>query len=83
MKVKKVVPVEAKTQTEAITKHLQKYGSITSMEAYDLYGATRLAAIIFVLRKRGFNIINKEHTIHNRYGESCTFAEYVFCGYEV
>ena len=74
----RVTAVEARTQTEAITKHLQKYGSITSMEAFNLYGATRLSAIIFVLRKRGFNITNKEHTIHNRYGETCNFVEYVY-----
>ena len=75
---KNIRPVEAKTQTEAIMKHLKKYGSITSMEAYDMYGATRLAAIIFVLRRKlNWSIENKEHTIHNRYGETCNFVEYV------
>ena len=42
----------ATTQTDVILEHLKNYGTITSMEAFDLYGVTRLAAIIYRLRDR-------------------------------
>ena len=48
---------EKKTnKTEKVLEHLQKYGYITSLEAIELYGATRLSDIIFRLRKRNYNI---------------------------
>lgn len=64
------------TQTQAIINHLLKFGSITSMEAFEKYGATRLSAIIFCLRKRGYMIINKEHETTNRFGGKVSYVEY-------
>ena len=64
------------TQTQAIISHLVKYGSITSMEAFEKYGATRLSSIIFTLRKRGYMIINKDHETTNRFGGKVNYAEY-------
>jgi len=47
----------AMTQETVILQHLMQHGSITSFEAIQLYGVTRLSAIIYTLRhKRGFNI---------------------------
>lgn len=36
-----------------VYEHLKKQGHITSKEAFELFGATRLSAIIYNLRKRG------------------------------
>lgn len=44
------------TQELRVLKHLQEYGSITSWEAIEEYGATRSSAIIYNLRKKGFKI---------------------------
>lgn len=44
------------THKEAIRHHLRIYGSITSYEAIQKYGCTRLSAIIFQLRKEGMAI---------------------------
>lgn len=44
------------TKTAKVLEHLQNNKSITSMQAIQLYKATRLSAIIFNLRKRGYNI---------------------------
>ena len=44
------------TQVEQIAAHLEKYGSITSLEAFGLYRITRLASCIHELRKAGMNI---------------------------
>lgn len=68
---------EIKTKTSEILKHLKVKGSITSMEAFELYGATRLSAIIFVLRKRGYDISTKDETCSDRYGHVCNYARYI------
>lgn len=44
--------------TGRVLKHLQENENISSMEAFELFGATRLSAIIFNLRKYGYCIIN-------------------------
>ena len=46
------------------------------MEAFEMYGATRLSAIIFNLRKYGMNIVNVNRECTDRYGNKATFVEY-------
>lgn len=65
-----------KNKTNAVLKHLKVMGSITSMEAFELYGATRLSAIIFSLRKKGYNIETNDGTCIDRFGHRCNFAKY-------
>lgn len=65
------------SKTGEVLRHLQERGSITSMEAFELYGATRLSAIIFNLRHKGYDIITYNIEILDRYGRECTFAKYV------
>ena len=64
------------TQTDAILNHMREHGGITSMEAFELYGATRLSAIIFGLRKRGFNILTEEKECVTRFGQKTKYAKY-------
>lgn len=66
-----------KTKTNQILNHLQQYGTITSWQAFTNYGATRLSAIIFVLRKRGYDIKTKTELITDRNGNTCQFAKYI------
>ena len=49
---------KAKKQTkqEKVLTHLQTYGNITPLEALNEYGSFRLGAIIFNLRKEGYDI---------------------------
>lgn len=65
------------TKSSEVLKHLKVRGSITSLEAFELYGATRLSAIIFELRKKGYNIKTTDSTCIDRYGHRCNFAKYV------
>lgn len=65
------------TKTEAVLRHLAEHGSITSMEAIEGYGATRLSAIIFNLRKDGFDIETVTESGTDRYGHSMSYARYV------
>ena len=65
-------------KTQAILNHLKNYKKITSMEAFELYGATRLSAIIYQLRHHyELNIINEPRTCIDRYGKACYFDAYV------
>lgn len=66
-------------QIDRIYNHLQKR-SITSLQAFNLYGVTRLSSIIFDLRERGktvgFDIITQIVQRKNRFGDTCRVAEY-------
>ena len=63
-----------------ILNHLAEYGSITSMEAFQNYGITRLAAQIKVLRDLGYDIVTLMMEGQNRYGEATRYAKYVLRG---
>jgi hypothetical protein len=63
-------------KTNEILKHLKQNGSITSWEAIQLYGATRLSAIIFNLRKK-YNINTFMIDDIDRYGNESRYAKYV------
>lgn len=45
------------SQEDVIARHLEKHGSITSMEAFETYRITRLSGRIFDLRQRGMDIV--------------------------
>lgn len=65
-----------------ILEHLKRYGSITSMQAFHLYGITRLSARIKELRDMGYNIITHMIEDKNRYDEPVRYAKYVLRGSE-
>ena len=66
------------TQEMLVAKHLKEYGSITSLEAINRYGATRLSAIIYKLKhKRGLDIISESETVTTRYGAKARIAKYI------
>lgn len=52
-------------QRDNVLRHLQSGQSITPLEALNLYGCFRLAAIIHVLRKEGCPIVTEEHLTAN------------------
>lgn len=64
------------TKTTNVKEHLEKQGSITIWEAIQLYGATRLSAIIYNLRKRGYKINNNWKEETDRNGEKTRYVEY-------
>lgn len=66
-------------KTKAILNHLLEYGNITSWEAIQQYGATRLSAIIFNLRhKYNLNIVNETINFIDRYGNKANYVKYIF-----
>lgn len=69
---------EKKTnKTEKVLNHLKEHGTITSLEAIELYGATRLAAIIFTLRKRGLEIETMDIPFTDRFGVKSHYGKYI------
>lgn len=63
-----------------ILDHFEKYGILTSMEAIQLYGITRLAARIKDLRDMGYNISTIMTDGINRYEEPVRYAVYKYNG---
>lgn len=45
-----------RTQAQIVQDHMEKHGSITSLEAFHLYDITRLSAAIFALRRSGVDV---------------------------
>lgn len=64
------------TKHAQVLNHLKEHGSITSWDAIRDYGATRLSAIIFNLRKEGYNISTETVLAKDRNGNTCQFAKY-------
>lgn len=64
------------TQTQAIINHMREYGGITSKEAFENYGATRLSGIIYRLKHQGYTITKTSETCITRFGQIVTYARY-------
>lgn len=69
-------------KTKLILEHLKNNEGITSIQAFELYGATRLSAIIFNLKKVGYIIESEWKTGKDRYNNSVRFVEYKLIGKE-
>ena len=65
------------TQYDRILNHLLTKGKISQKRAIDLYGAYRLSAIIYTMKKNGLTIETKFKTGKNRFGEPTHWAEYI------
>ena len=66
-------------QAHALLEHMKTHGYITSMEAFELYGATRLSSQIYSLRKH-HNIETVMVDTTNRYGEPCRYGKFYYKG---
>ncbi len=64
------------SQNEKILAHLEKYGSITPLEAMAEYGCMRLASRISDLKRQGYPIIAERGKGKNADGETVHFAVY-------
>jgi hypothetical protein len=67
-------------QTQAVFSHLKAGKTLTSKEAFQLYGCTRLSAKVFNLRKKGYDIETIMCEGTNRYGETCRYGKYIYKG---
>jgi hypothetical protein len=75
--------MEKQTHKTRVKKYLEEFGSITSWEAIQQFGNTRLSATIFDLRDDGMKIESVNESSVNRYGEPTSFVRYTLIKEEV
>lgn len=68
---------ERKTKTNAILKHMRRYGSITDPVARNKYHTNRLSSIISNLRNRGYEIDTVMCEGKDEYGKY-RYGKYIF-----
>ena len=64
------------TKIERVFNYMNQGNTITQKEATELFGATRLADIIFRLKARGVFISDKRLSENDRFGDKCNFKMY-------
>lgn len=68
------------TQKRMILDYMRKGNKIDDTIARDMFGCRRLSARIHDLREDGHIIKTTQRVEKNRYGNTCTFAEYELIG---
>ena len=63
-------------QTDKLLDYMQRYSTITTMQAFMDLGCTRLASRIHDLRRAGYAIDAKTVTGINRFGEKVSYKSY-------
>lgn len=64
------------TQNEKVLNYMEKFGSITQLEALSDLGIMRLASRISDLKKQDYKIKKEMVKSKNRFGENVQFARY-------
>ena len=68
--------MKRKTLADRCVDYMREHGSINQLQAtYDV-GTTRLSAIIYILKERGYKIKDKWVKGKNRYGDKIEYKEY-------
>ena len=63
-------------QNERIIDYMNRFGSITQMEALQDLGVARLASRISDLKSLGVPIVSEMIEVKNRFGEKCHIKRY-------
>ena len=63
-------------QKQRVMDYIKVVGSISSMEAFQDLGITRLSDVIFRLKKDGYEFDTVTEKSRNRFGETTSFARY-------
>jgi len=63
-------------QVTAVKNYLESGKTLTSMEAFQMFGCTRLSDKIFRLRNKGYVIHSITCECTNRYGDTTRFVRY-------
>lgn len=65
-----------KTQTDELINFLQDHKEISSWEAFERFGITRLSGLIYEIKRKGYVIKTDNRLVQNRYGASRYIAFY-------
>ena len=61
---------------QRVFDYMVEFGSISTLQAFNDLGESRLSAMIFELKKKGVVIIDERKEVKNRWGESRWIKEY-------
>lgn len=64
------------TQAKRVLDYLESGNTITTLNAFNELGITRLAARIYELKEEGHDVKSKRIKVTNRYDEQCSVSEY-------
>ena len=64
------------TQNDRILDYIDRFGSITQLEALQDLGIMRLASRISDLKRLGYPIVSEMESVKNRFGEKCSIKRY-------
>lgn len=64
------------TQNERILAYIERFGSITQLDALQDLGIMRLASRISDLKSLGHPIVSETISVKNRFGEKCNIKRY-------
>ena len=64
------------SQADRVLSYLERGNTITTLDAFQELGITRLGARIFELREQGHPVQSNRLTVTNRFGEDCSISEY-------
>lgn len=67
-----------KNQKERIIQYIKDFGSITTKEAFNDLGVSRLSARIADLKDEGYEFTDEWESSKNRYGETVTYKRFAF-----
>ena len=68
------------TQTEKVIEYMRDFGSITTFQAFNDLGITRLASRICDIEKSGVKVERQTEIATNRYGEKVHYTKYSLGG---
>ena len=69
------------TQTKDILNFMKTHKKgITSKDAFERFGSTRLSGLIYSLRKQGYDITTHYENVMTRYGNMVEIARYKLNG---
>ena len=71
--------MQLKGQQAAVLNYIKQHGSITSMEAFEHLGVTRLSAVVYNLKNKGYDIVSEPEQVKTRYGATATISRYSLC----
>lgn len=74
---------EKKTQRGEVLRWLKTHKKgLTSLEAIERFGCTRLAAVIAHFERKGMAFEHKNERVKDRYGRSVMVTRYIYTGGE-
>ena len=67
---------------EILLDHFRRFEAITTLDAFEMYGMTRLSAVIYNLKKDNYIFDEKWVEVENRYGNKIKVKAYILAGKE-